>query len=46
MPTELVKWTQIIYGVILILILTLRPEGLINRRLIYRIGMFFRKEKC
>lgn len=45
MPTNLVKFTQIIYGLLLILILTLRPEGLVTRRLVHRIGAFFPKKE-
>lgn len=38
MPDSMVKFTQIIFGTLLILVLTLRPEGLISPGMVYMIG--------
>jgi branched-chain amino acid transport system permease protein len=38
-PKEIQSWRMVIYGVILILVLVLKPEGFITRRLVYNIGI-------
>lgn len=43
MPDNLVKFTQIIYGVLLILMLTLRPEGVVTRKMVQWVTAKFRK---
>ncbi|MFP3154712.1 branched-chain amino acid ABC transporter permease [Lachnospiraceae bacterium ZAX-1] len=45
MPTNFVKFTQIIYGALLILVLTLRPEGLITRKFIHKISLLFSRDE-
>lgn len=42
MPNSLVQFTQIIFGALLILILVLRPEGLISRGMIYKVSQLIR----
>lgn len=37
-PKEIQSWRMVIYGVILILILVLKPEGFVTRKFIYGIG--------
>ena len=37
-PPEVQSWRIVIYGVILILVLVLKPEGFITRKLVYSIG--------
>lgn len=44
-PSDLAIFAQIIYGVILIVILMLFPEGIINRRLTKRVGNLFIRRK-
>jgi branched-chain amino acid transport system permease protein len=34
LPSAVASWRQVIYGVLLILIILLRPEGLITRRML------------
>jgi ABC-type branched-subunit amino acid transport system permease subunit len=43
MPSEYAKFTQIVYGALLIIVLMARPEGLITRKMVYRVGDFFAK---
>lgn len=38
-PKEIQSWRMVIYGVILILILVLKPEGFITRKFVYNIGI-------
>jgi len=38
-PAEIQSWRMVIYGVILILILVLKPEGFITRKFVYNIGI-------
>jgi len=38
-PKEIQSWRMVIYGVILILVLVLKPEGFITRRFVYNIGI-------
>lgn len=46
-PPEIQSWRIVIYGVILILVLVLKPEGFITRRLVHSIGITLsrRREK-
>lgn len=43
LPTEVASWRQIIYGILLIVILLLRPEGAVTRPFIVRLQKFFIK---
>ena len=37
-PSEVAEYTKIVYGAILVIVITMRPEGVISRRLLQRIG--------
>jgi len=37
LPSTIASWRQVIYGVLLILIILLRPEGLITRRMLFNL---------
>ncbi len=36
-PPEIASWRIVIYGALLILVLVVKPEGLITRRFVYRV---------
>ncbi len=38
-PKEIQSWRMVIYGVILILILVLKPEGFVTRKFVYNLGI-------
>ncbi|MFZ3109948.1 MAG: branched-chain amino acid ABC transporter permease [Rectinemataceae bacterium] len=38
-PPEIQSWRMVIYGVILIVILVVKPEGFITRKFVYNIGI-------
>ena len=40
-PSSIASWRQAIYGILLVLILLLRPEGLITRKMLYRLSRKF-----
>jgi branched-chain amino acid transport system permease protein len=40
-PNQVAEYTNILYGALLVVILLLRPQGLINRELLLRIRSFF-----
>ena len=42
-PEELQSWKVVIYGVLLIVILVIKPEGIITRKLLRKIGAKFQK---
>lgn len=44
-PPAIASWRIVIYGALLILVLMLKPEGLITRRLVLRVESFFSKKK-
>jgi branched-chain amino acid transport system permease protein len=37
LPTEVASWRIVIYGVILIVVLVIKPEGIITKDLVYRV---------
>ena len=44
-PPQIASWRIVIYGVLLVVVLVLKPEGLIKRELVYNItGMLFRRK--
>ncbi|MCF7928796.1 MAG: branched-chain amino acid ABC transporter permease [Spirochaetales bacterium] len=44
-PPEIASWRIVIYGTILVVMLVLKPEGLITRPLVYRIESYFRRRR-
>ena len=36
-PSEIASWRQVIYGALLVLIILMRPEGLITRKMLWRL---------
>ena len=44
-PPAIASWRIVIYGALLILVLMLKPEGLITRRFVLRVESFFSKKK-
>lgn len=43
LPTEVASWRQIIYGVLLIVILLVRPEGAVTRQVVAGINGMFKR---
>lgn len=39
LPGEIVSWTMIIYGALLVIIILLRPEGVITKRVLRSLGL-------
>ncbi len=46
LPSALASWTIVIYGVLLIIVLVARPEGLVTRRLVVSLEMFSRARRA
>jgi branched-chain amino acid transport system permease protein len=44
-PAEIQSWRMVIYGVILVLILVLKPEGFITRKFIHTIGIHLSRKR-
>ena len=44
-PPEIASWRIVIYGALLIIVLVLKPEGLITMRFVYRMEAFFSRKR-
>jgi branched-chain amino acid transport system permease protein len=44
-PPEIASWRIVIYGALLIIVLVLKPEGLITTRFVYRMEAFFSRKR-
>lgn len=44
-PPEIASWRIVIYGALLILVLVVKPEGLITRRFVYRVEAFLSRSR-
>jgi branched-chain amino acid transport system permease protein len=47
LPPEVASWRVVIYGVLLVAVLVIKPEGIITKRLVYKVQnlLDFRKHK-
>lgn len=44
-PSEVQSWRMVIYGIILILVLVLKPEGFITRKFVHNIGISLSRKR-
>lgn len=44
-PAEIQSWRMVIYGVILVLILVLKPEGFVTRKFVHSIGISLSRKR-
>jgi len=45
-PTEVQSWRIVIYGLLLILVLELKPEGFITRKFVHSLGLSFSRKRA